>query len=206
MLIEIPDVLAGDVESLISNYHHACQLSDQLNSDDGLEEWLNDGCAFADKTPMVRESTYDGHVAPFRRLNLGRWSKVKDPPVVMRGARYALHRRYVKGSYGDCPNGWNERVVERFIRMKKLTAMHQDSPEYKNIWKLVNKNSQFKGTEMPRIGLSFDGSCGGFYLNGIRRNANGSVWQALKSLLRHADKITNIEKQAARIIGSDVLI
>jgi hypothetical protein len=209
MLIEVPDNLAKrilrNVEFDIQHEERRSKETSLLSTDDGLKAEIKAG-AFSDFNGMVgRLNDYPDLCTPLSTVASGRrvFRDYLDQlgglcPVVMRGSRWNLHRKYAKGGRGSHPNGWNERVADRYLRMIKHTSIGWDKEREKQY----------------QIIQDWAGHTWGKFNNPLKVGANiafiqgKSVWindfdtlQAVKSLLRHIDKINYIDKCVARIEG-----
>jgi len=130
MLVEVPDDLAGEIPAMVAAHKETMKREakhqakiDMLNTDHDLS-WFEFGDQHDHKNMFARESDYKPHSIPMIRYLLGHtdYDGVKDPPVIMAGSKYSLHRRYCKSSGYDNPYGWRERVADRYLRFIKFTS------------------------------------------------------------------------------------
>jgi hypothetical protein len=166
----------------------------QISTDEGFEE-LNKEQTKYGGSPMVRRKTY------------GKWCGIPYPgicaygigipeeehPTLMRGSKAVLHAKYGKGYNNDHPNGWHERVAERYLRMIKFTSLGE-GPFHGKIYERIHaKYGRFSGGR-------FDNPACGIHIKGERIwGVNPAAMPALKSLLKHIDKLNDLDKCVKRI-------
>ena len=192
--MEVPKALKREVKALIKEYSSDQKRAEKLNTEKGFHEYCIDELNHHGPA-ITRESTY-GNARTTRMVMTGRWCDVDDPPVIMRGSRWLLHRKYAKGYYSSCSNGWKEHVIERYFRMKKVTAISRD--DLKEIAKTIMQSDKHCAS-LPEVGLCRDRSCGDVYINGKSYFVHGENWPAVKALRRQLKKVTNLETVMSRI-------
>jgi len=217
MLIEIPDNVAEDVKGLIPDLlERAIEFNkteqkrkekiDRLNTEDNLDwfrEWV---FKYDTKHPLVRESYYKSRLANHQYIQgFSKLHGVNDPPVIMRGSRYAVHRKYSKTQFGHAPYGWYEKILDRYVRMSKVTVIPNRGGRSKQPieWAKLEKNFKryaSRWVDPPSIGYFGDIMIG--YINGKEFWCSEDQTPAMKSLFKQIQKVSDLEKALNRLGGS----
>ena len=94
-----------------------------LESDAAFEKfkYKNRGCL--GYQPMVRASVYS-KVDPRQEIRGYYWVGQQDPrrPVIQRGCLEAMYQKHSRSYFGNCANGYVEKVLLRFLRRIKYTS------------------------------------------------------------------------------------
>ena len=209
MLIEVPDSLADEIQSQIEEALLEQKKIERLNTEESLDWFVGTGFPECGKM-ITRSSVYKKRPALYLHIRgYTQYNKVNNPPVVMKGSRYALHIKHCYSGYSyDNPWGWLDKVIDRYIRRIRLTSSGRDKQ-----WKcFVSDVEQWLKKRGNRYGAGrFLGvfkhpaniDYGHIFLNGNEIHAHyKEVIPAIKSLMRHLDKINNIDKAAEKLLNS----
>lgn len=198
MLMEVPDGIARRIQAEIDAADEIAVDIERLNTEENIDWFIKKYAR--NFMAVTRQSTYD--TRHDYRLCFHRFTEVNDPPVIMRGSRYRLHRRYCKSYYGTAPNGWHERVVCRYLKMIKFTSLgfsweHRNQMDMKrhiSIQRTINMKYGHQGFNNPcAFGRWY---C---YINGEEYFINPEHRPMLKSILRHIHKLKNIDRAMERL-------
>jgi len=155
--------------------------------------------------PTVRQSAYRTPREQWIVPGFDRHAGVDDPPVMMRGCRAALHKKFSKSPYHIHRNGWHERVAERYLRMIRFTHL---------AWNLGKRGSDRRRAEQAIENIDRKFGCHGFenparlrgaecWIDGRYYLVGSDQRPVLASLMRHIKKITNIRSAMEKVAAVD---
>jgi hypothetical protein len=207
MLVEVPDSLVDEIQSQIEDHLLKRKEIERLNTEASLDWFVEKGFHECNKM-VTRSSVYKKRPALW--LHIGgytEYNKVKDPPVVMKGSRYALHIKYCySGSSNNNPWGWCDKVIDRYIRCIRLTSSGRDK-QWKSFISDVEKWLEKRGVRyganryLAIFKHSPDIRYGHVFLNGKEIHAHYvEAIAPMKSLMRHLEKITKIDEAAEKLL------
>lgn len=135
---------AKEARSLQTEIDERARVFRALEDDDALGDWLGEtGFGGA----VVRAKSYGHECLPlfqeFWEFREQHQSGDLRRPVIMKGARSTLIKVYSRTYGNNCANGWCERIVERYLQMKKYTCF-DGMTHYKNM-KKVKRHLVLKG-------------------------------------------------------------
>lgn len=187
--MEVPDWMVERIQQSIKADKEWHNVIDDLNTngDAALERFRRSLTLSQEPLPIVRRSTYkSGSTWKQRVPGYTEDNGIDDPPVYMRGAKPVIRSGYstVWGHEND--------IVQRFIRMHKLTSVGR-SPQWKALAKKVNSKWPARWVGMPHCRSNT------VYIEGIQYYPHPGQIPAIKTLIRHLKKLERVEEAAKRI-------
>ncbi|MCP5014876.1 MAG: hypothetical protein GY938_06270 [Ketobacter sp.] len=151
--------------------------------------------------PLGRIKDYSNQPPPYRWImGFGQIEPYENIPVIAAGALYSLYRKYSNSYYGAAPNGWCERVADRYLQYIKYTCF--DVNDHFDFigdirCRLCDKHGvNWKSGQANEYALSFNGC----YINGNRKyNLTDHQLTYIKKLWRISKGMEKLELTKKRV-------